>query len=358
MAAPDEPTNGAAPAPEAGDGAGPPNEASPQWDPAIITAALAALRRGGRQELGLLIARPADAKPIERLPQQLTLGFSVDTETGDVQPPPANDWPFAGRPIVCSARLVLDFSPPGGDLTAEGVMEQLGSLTAWLQDATGKGWRIELAPRLRPQLDLSVPAIHGRPGDLPPLRPQPARPARSRARPDGRGTMIGIVDRGCDLAHPAFRNPDGTTRLLLLWDQNGPPPAGAGQSRCPRPAGLWPRIRSRGPRPALRTPDPYWALAYQPKSNPWELTAAGQQAPVVHGTHVLGVAAGRGGPDAGAPGVAPGADLAFVHLRRPPGPASAAWASDVLDGVLRLFLAAGNRPAVVNLSLNYRWRPA
>lgn len=36
----------------------------------------------------------------------------------------------------------------------------------------------------------------------------------------GRGVIVAIVDSGIDYAHPDFRNADGTTRILELWDQN------------------------------------------------------------------------------------------------------------------------------------------
>lgn len=35
----------------------------------------------------------------------------------------------------------------------------------------------------------------------------------------GEGAIIGIVDSGIDYFHPDFRNEDGTTRILALWDQ-------------------------------------------------------------------------------------------------------------------------------------------
>lgn len=35
----------------------------------------------------------------------------------------------------------------------------------------------------------------------------------------GKGILVAIVDSGIDYAHPDFRNADGTTRILSLWDQ-------------------------------------------------------------------------------------------------------------------------------------------
>lgn len=44
----------------------------------------------------------------------------------------------------------------------------------------------------------------------------------------GMGCIIGLIDSGIDYAHPDFRNSDGTTRILSLWDQtiSGMPPEG------------------------------------------------------------------------------------------------------------------------------------
>lgn len=36
---------------------------------------------------------------------------------------------------------------------------------------------------------------------------------------DGNGIIVGIIDSGIDYSHPDFRNEDGTTRILELWDQ-------------------------------------------------------------------------------------------------------------------------------------------
>ena len=44
----------------------------------------------------------------------------------------------------------------------------------------------------------------------------------------GRGCIVGIIDSGIDYANPVFRNQDGTTRILGIWDQTiiGTPPEG------------------------------------------------------------------------------------------------------------------------------------
>lgn len=35
----------------------------------------------------------------------------------------------------------------------------------------------------------------------------------------GKGILIGVIDTGIDYQHPAFRNKEGTTRILSIWDQ-------------------------------------------------------------------------------------------------------------------------------------------
>jgi hypothetical protein len=35
----------------------------------------------------------------------------------------------------------------------------------------------------------------------------------------GSGVLVGIVDTGIDYTHQAFKNPDGTTRIISIWDQ-------------------------------------------------------------------------------------------------------------------------------------------
>ena len=47
----------------------------------------------------------------------------------------------------------------------------------------------------------------------------------------GKGVLVGIIDSGVDIYHEDFRNADGSTRIVALWDQvqknpNYPPPSG------------------------------------------------------------------------------------------------------------------------------------
>lgn len=44
----------------------------------------------------------------------------------------------------------------------------------------------------------------------------------------GKGVLVAMLDSGVDYRHPEFLKPDGTTRILALWDQTGEgnPPAG------------------------------------------------------------------------------------------------------------------------------------
>jgi minor extracellular serine protease Vpr len=44
----------------------------------------------------------------------------------------------------------------------------------------------------------------------------------------GKGVIVAVIDSGIDYSHPDFRNENGTTRIIDLWDQTiaGTPPEG------------------------------------------------------------------------------------------------------------------------------------
>jgi phosphatidylserine/phosphatidylglycerophosphate/cardiolipin synthase-like enzyme/subtilisin family serine protease len=118
--------------------------------------------------------------------------------------------------------------------------------------------------------------------------------------PTGKGAVVAHIDWGVDITHPDFRLPDGRTRLLALWDQRG-----AAFPDRPNRYGYG-RIFGRAEiNRALLSGDPYGALGYHPADFD---TLRG-----THGTHTLSIAAGNG-RSGGASGIAPDADLIFVHL--------------------------------------------
>ena len=189
-------------------------------------------------------------------------------------------------------------------------------------------WRVvrHLGPQLSPQLDRAVPEVGANPDQLPMPNDAPVY--------DGKGVIIGVVDFGCDFAHPNFRQPGGSSRLLWIWDMNndpaGPPPPlppiiipllppvqwpGRGLYRAAIDAAL---DSTQAP-PNYVQPDdrPYFVLRYHPHDNYYADKVTGG----AHGTFVLDVAGGNGlatrDEERFRVGVAPGADLAFVQIPKP-----------------------------------------
>jgi len=154
---------------------------------------------------------------------------------------------------------------------------------------------------------------------------------------NGRGVIIAVLDWGLDWAHEAFLDPAGQSRVLHLWDQRGGP-----SPRSPQPWGYGTEYHREDLDRALQAADPYAALGYDPA----EIDPAGVG---THGTHVLSIAAGSGR----LPGVAPAADLMFVHLASPDtAPTDTLGDSArVLEAVDYVLQRAGDRPVVINMSL-------
>lgn len=106
----------------------------------------------------------------------------------------------------------------------------------------------------------------------------------------GKGVIIAVIDSGIDYAHPDFRNADGTTRILKLWDQT-----------------LDRIYDSDEINEALEAPTEQERYALLPSR---DLSG--------HGTHVAGIAAGNGrASDGRYVGVASDSALMIVKLGTP-----------------------------------------
>lgn len=160
-------------------------------------------------------------------------------------------------------------------------------------------------------------------------------------RPDvpftGRGVAIGIADWGLDFTHPNFLKPDGSSRIIALWDQGA-------DYDGENPYGFGTIFYREQINKALRTESPFQYLGYHPGKN--DLFHQG-----MHGTHVLDIAAGNG--SVGESGIAPEADLIGVHLATDKFKDLMGLGDSVrvFDAIHFLDQTAGNQPLVVNMSV-------
>ncbi len=113
----------------------------------------------------------------------------------------------------------------------------------------------------------------------------------------GRGVIVAVIDSGIDYSHPDFRNENGTTRIIDLWDQTipGNPPEGYAIGT------LYTREQINE---ALAVTDPIERADIVPST---DLSG--------HGTHVASIAAGNGRASNGRNrGVASQSELLIVKL--------------------------------------------
>lgn len=199
---------------------------------------------------------------------------------------------------------------------------------------------LKAAQRLRPHLNKTTEETGARPNLL---------PTGNRAD-GGLGAVVGIVDFGFDFAHKNFRNADGTSRALLIWDQTGP-------SGPESPFGFGKAHKKSDIDAALKKSDPYSALGYGPPPD-----NAFQRG--THGTHVADIAAGNG-RGSSVPGVAPKADIIFVEVSASDIPFSGVGAVgksfgdsvQLLEALRFVFDQAGTRPCSINVSLGTNGGP-
>lgn len=154
----------------------------------------------------------------------------------------------------------------------------------------------------------------------------------------GEGTLIGIVDSGIDYENFDFRNEDGTTRIVSLWDQaaEGTPPlgysAGAEYTREQINAALAEEDRETR-RQMVKTAD-----------------ISG------HGTAVAGIAAGNGSGSEGRRfrGAAPEAELIVVKMGVPR-EGGFPRTTELMRGVDYVIRKAMElrRPVAINISFGY-----
>jgi subtilisin family serine protease len=176
--------------------------------------------------------------------------------------------------------------------------------------------RVEASRPLHQELDLCVPEVNA-------YIPHLSSPAIR-----GAGSIIGVIDTGIDLRHPHFINPDGTSRILLLWDQ--------GAKALPDSAVHYGREYTREQiNTALRGAAP--AADCLPTD------------PDGHGTHVCGIAAGSGRARPTHFGLAPDSDLIVVALNHADSltPGWSVHAFEAFDYVIK---NAAGRPLAINFS--------
>ncbi len=136
--------------------------------------------------------------------------------------------------------------------------------------------RIERSHPLTVNLDRSVPDI-----GAPEVWDEVKDPLGRNVT--GKGVIIGFVDTGIDTTHPDFTFPNGSTKILYVWDQTiqGRPPAG-------------------------------FNYGFECNSPDIESRTCPEVDTFGHGTHVAGIAASSGMATGKYVGVAPDASVIFV----------------------------------------------
>lgn len=153
----------------------------------------------------------------------------------------------------------------------------------------------------------------------------------------GKGVLVGIVDSGVDWRHPDFRNEDGTSRILSLWDQSAQPEPGQNP-----PKGYLRGVEYTGEEinRALSLPDQEGDFLVR------ERDLSG------HGTSVLGIAAGNGRASGGVNrGAAYASDIIAVKMGIP-GENSFPRTVELMEGVDYLIRQAQilGKPMALNVS--------
>lgn len=131
----------------------------------------------------------------------------------------------------------------------------------------------------------------------------------------GEGVIIGVIDTGIQYENPLFRNPDGSTRILGIWDQTI-----AGRAELPVP-GSQDQLRLPDGQPLLPDGQLLYGSTYtnedinQALAAPSPLELLPSTDTQGHGTFLAGIAAGGEAKDGSFIGAAPKANLCIVKLK-------------------------------------------
>lgn len=209
--------------------------------------------------------------------------------------------------------MIMRAKSPGPNMVVSGEIP-LCSLPAVEQMTSVR--RVEASRPLNQELDLCVPEVNAH---IPHLGSPAIR---------GAGSIIGVIDTGIDLRHPHFINPDGTSRILLLWDQ--------GAKALPGSAVHYGREYTREQINAA-------LCGAAPAADCLPTDSDG------HGTHVCGIAASGGGARPTHLGLAPDSDLIVVALNHAASltPSWSVHAFEAFDYVVK---NAAGRPVAINFS--------
>lgn len=156
----------------------------------------------------------------------------------------------------------------------------------------------------------------------------------------GAGVLTAIIDSGIDYAHPDFRNEDGSTRILNLWDQTLTPRAEYDE--------LPPEGFQTGVEFSAEQIDA--ALEQGTEAARFQLVPSRDLSG--HGTHVAGIAAGNGrASDGRYKGVATMSELLIVKLGTP-GERSFPRTTELMRGIDYVVRKAleYRKPVAINIS--------